>query len=100
MLQSGKILQCCCARISFSEELLTQVLAWIKEDGTAANKQSFCDAGCGVGSLAIPLAEMGAKVGVNGISCRNVVSFFHLLPAYFSVLRGSDVSSFFFLFAL
>lgn len=68
-----------------------QVLAWIKEDGTAANKQSFCDAGCGVGSLAIPLAEMGAKVGVNGISCCNVVSFFPLALAYFSVLKGLDV---------
>eukprot|EP00960_Hanusia_phi_P061232 764783-Hanusia_phi.AAC.11 len=38
------------------------------EDGSAANGETFCDAGCGVGSLAIPLAQMGAKVRASDIS--------------------------------
>jgi magnesium-protoporphyrin O-methyltransferase len=36
------------------------VLAWLQADGDI-DQRSFCDAGCGVGSLAIPLAELGAK---------------------------------------
>lgn len=36
------------------------VLAWFKADGDI-DQRSFCDAGCGVGSLAIPLAELGAQ---------------------------------------
>ena len=36
-----------------------QVLAWIKESDELSDV-SFCDAGCGVGSLSLPLAAMGA----------------------------------------
>lgn len=44
------------------------MLNWVNEDGTAASGKTFADAGCGVGSLAIPLADMGAKVSASDIS--------------------------------
>lgn len=45
-----------------------QVLRWVDDDLTASSGNTFCDAGCGVGSLAIPLASMGAKVSASDIS--------------------------------
>ena len=44
-----------------------QILSWVDDDGDAAG-QTFCDAGCGVGSLAIPLAARGAVVTASDIS--------------------------------
>ena len=41
------------------QKTVDEVLAWIEESGQLKDV-SFCDAGCGVGSLSIPLAEMGA----------------------------------------
>ena len=41
------------------QKTVDEVLSWIKQSGQL-NDVSFCDAGCGVGSLSIPLAEMGA----------------------------------------
>ncbi|GJQ13489.1 hypothetical protein GpartN1_g5280.t1 [Galdieria partita] len=43
------------------------ILRWIEKDGNIT-EQSFCDAGCGVGSLAIPLAKLGARVAASDIS--------------------------------
>ena len=40
------------------DQTIQKILNWIKEDGTIAGK-TVCDCGCGVGSLAIPLAQMG-----------------------------------------
>tara|TARA_Y100001968_G_scaffold297456_1_gene306441 strand:+ start:36657 stop:37391 length:735 start_codon:yes stop_codon:yes gene_type:complete len=40
------------------QKTVDDVLSWIKESGDLKDL-SFCDAGCGVGSLCIPLAEMG-----------------------------------------
>ena len=45
-----------------------KVLGWVDEDGTAKAGETFCDAGCGVGSLAIPLAQRGATVIASDIS--------------------------------
>ncbi len=42
------------------QKTVDDVLKWIKEDGKIKEK-SFCDAGCGVGSLSLPLAKLGAK---------------------------------------
>ena len=39
---------------------VTAVLNWLQEDGDVKTR-SFCDAGCGVGSLTLPLAVMGAR---------------------------------------
>ncbi|MFN9693502.1 MAG: magnesium protoporphyrin IX methyltransferase [Synechococcaceae cyanobacterium] len=41
------------------QKTVDEVLAWVHEHGDLASR-SFCDAGCGVGSLAIPLALAGA----------------------------------------
>ncbi len=47
---------------------MCQVLKWIDDDGSAAQGETFCDAGCGVGSLAIPLAIKGGVVKASDIS--------------------------------
>ncbi|MBD2090532.1 magnesium protoporphyrin IX methyltransferase [Microcoleus sp. FACHB-1515] len=49
------------------QQTVDTVLDWMKADGNAADL-TICDAGCGVGSLSIPLAEMGAKVFASDIS--------------------------------
>jgi magnesium-protoporphyrin O-methyltransferase len=41
------------------QKTVDEVLRWLEEQGNLAGR-SFCDAGCGVGSLAIPLAALGA----------------------------------------
>ncbi|CAM9698499.1 unnamed protein product, partial [Phaeothamnion confervicola] len=48
-------------------QTIEKVLKWVDADGDAA-KRTFCDAGCGVGSLAIPLAARGGKVAASDIS--------------------------------
>jgi len=49
------------------QQTVETVLSWLKADGNLANL-SICDAGCGVGSLSIPLAQAGAKVYASDIS--------------------------------
>ena len=41
------------------QKTVDQVLAWLQEEGNL-EQRSFCDAGCGVGSLSLPLAALGA----------------------------------------
>ncbi|MCP9775361.1 MULTISPECIES: magnesium protoporphyrin IX methyltransferase [unclassified Cyanobium] len=41
------------------QKTVDNVLAWLQEQGDLAGR-SFCDAGCGVGSLSLPLAQLGA----------------------------------------
>ncbi len=41
------------------QKTVDNVLAWLQEEGDLAQR-SFCDAGCGVGSLSLPLAQLGA----------------------------------------
>ena len=41
------------------QKTVDNVLAWLEEQGNLAGR-SFCDAGCGVGSLSLPLAQRGA----------------------------------------
>ena len=41
------------------QKTVDNVLAWLQEQGNLAGR-SFCDAGCGVGSLSLPLAQIGA----------------------------------------
>jgi magnesium-protoporphyrin O-methyltransferase len=47
------------------------VLDWLRADGNTQGL-SICDAGCGVGSLSIPLVEMGAQVYASDISDKMV----------------------------
>ncbi|HIK40247.1 magnesium protoporphyrin IX methyltransferase [Thermoleptolyngbya sp. M55_K2018_002] len=49
------------------QQTVDTVLGWIKEDDNASTL-TICDAGCGVGSLSIPLAQMGATVFSSDIS--------------------------------
>ena len=41
------------------QKTVDNVLVWLQEQGDLASR-SFCDAGCGVGSLSLPLAKLGA----------------------------------------
>ena len=49
------------------QQTIDTVVSWLKSDGNLA-RISVCDAGCGVGSLSIPLAEAGAIVSASDIS--------------------------------
>jgi len=49
------------------QQTVDTVLSWLEADGNLAGL-SICDAGCGVGSLSIPLAQCGAKVNASDIS--------------------------------
>ena len=49
------------------QQTVDTVLSWLEADGDLADL-SICDAGCGVGSLSIPLAQAGAKVFASDIS--------------------------------
>jgi magnesium-protoporphyrin O-methyltransferase len=49
------------------QKTIDTVVEWLEDDGNLA-KISVCDAGCGVGSLSIPLAQAGATVFASDIS--------------------------------
>lgn len=49
------------------DQTIQKILNWISDDGDIKGK-TVCDCGCGVGSLAIPLAQMGAKINASDIS--------------------------------
>lgn len=48
-------------------QTIQKILNWVEADQNIKGK-TVCDCGCGVGSLAIPLAQMGAKVSASDIS--------------------------------
>eukprot|EP00962_Isochrysis_galbana_P003836 scaffold1072_cov118-Isochrysis_galbana.AAC.7 len=50
-------------------QTVDKILAWVDADGPdSLSKGIWCDAGCGVGSLALPLAARGATVVASDIS--------------------------------
>ena len=49
------------------DQTIQKILNWVKADNDISGK-TVCDCGCGVGSLAIPLAQMGAEVSASDIS--------------------------------
>lgn len=49
------------------QQTIDKVLAWLNADGNLPSL-TVCDAGCGVGSLSIPLAQAGATVYASDIS--------------------------------
>ncbi|NMF82720.1 magnesium protoporphyrin IX methyltransferase [Nodosilinea sp. P-1105] len=53
------------------QQTVDTLLEWLTADGNLAGL-TCCDAGCGVGSLAIPLAQAGAKVYASDISAKMV----------------------------
>lgn len=53
------------------QQTVDTVIGWLKDDKNLS-KLSICDAGCGVGSLSIPLVEEGANVYASDISAKMV----------------------------
>ncbi|WP_008312452.1 magnesium protoporphyrin IX methyltransferase [Leptolyngbya sp. PCC 6406] len=53
------------------QKTVDTVMTWLQEDETLPGL-SVCDAGCGVGSLSLPLAATGAKVFASDISAKMV----------------------------
>ena len=53
------------------QQTIDTVVDWLKNDGNL-NDLTICDAGCGVGSLTIPLAEEGATIFASDISAKMV----------------------------
>lgn len=49
------------------QQTVDTVLDWLRADGNVSGL-TICDAGCGVGSLSIPLAEMGGVIYASDIS--------------------------------
>lgn len=49
------------------QKTVDYVVGWFKADGDTPG-MTVCDAGCGTGSLAIPLAQLGASVSASDIS--------------------------------
>ncbi|KAK3276762.1 hypothetical protein CYMTET_15190 [Cymbomonas tetramitiformis] len=47
---------------------VSKVINWLKEDGELSKGITVCDAGCGTGSLSIPLALEGASINASDIS--------------------------------
>ncbi|MEO1671147.1 MAG: magnesium protoporphyrin IX methyltransferase [Cyanobacteria bacterium J06631_2] len=53
------------------QQTIDTVVNWLKDDDNL-EELTICDAGCGVGSLSIPLAEAGATVSASDISAKMV----------------------------
>ena len=53
------------------QQTIDTVVDWLKADGNL-DKLTICDAGCGVGSLTLPLASEGATVYASDISSKMV----------------------------
>lgn len=53
------------------QQTVDTVLSWFRADGDLEGR-TICDAGCGVGSLSIPLAKLGAQVSGSDISAKMV----------------------------
>jgi magnesium-protoporphyrin O-methyltransferase len=49
------------------QQTVDKVLGWLKADNDLSGR-TICDAGCGVGSLSIPLAELEAQVFASDLS--------------------------------
>ncbi|MGV2829911.1 magnesium protoporphyrin IX methyltransferase [Myxosarcina sp. GI1(2024)] len=49
------------------QQTIDTIIEWLQQEGNLS-EISVCDAGCGVGSLSIPLAQSGAKVFASDIS--------------------------------
>ena len=53
------------------QQTIDTVVGWLQDEGNLS-ELTICDAGCGVGSLSIPLAEAGATVFASDISAKMV----------------------------
>ncbi|MBO0350525.1 magnesium protoporphyrin IX methyltransferase [Phormidium pseudopriestleyi FRX01] len=64
------------------QQTVDRVLAWLQADGNLQGL-SICDAGCGVGSLSIPLGQAGAMVYGSDISEKMVAEAYQRAKARF-----------------
>lgn len=64
------------------QQTVDRVLAWLQADGNLQGL-SICDAGCGVGSLSIPLGQAGAMVYGSDISEKMVEEAYQRAKALF-----------------
>lgn len=62
----------------------------LTDDGPL-NGITVCDAGCGTGSLSIPLANLGAKVYATDISAAMVSEAEHQVYFYFYFYKSNDI---------
>merc|ERR1740136_343109 len=53
------------------DQTISKILKWVESDGDMEGK-TVCDCGCGVGSLAIPLAKMGCKISASDMEGKTV----------------------------
>lgn len=53
------------------QQTIDTVVGWLKDDGNLS-QLSICDAGCGVGSLTLPLAQEGATIYASDISSKMI----------------------------
>ncbi|MEM0979168.1 MAG: magnesium protoporphyrin IX methyltransferase, partial [Cyanobacteria bacterium P01_H01_bin.58] len=53
------------------QKTVDTLMGWLRADNNLADL-SICDAGCGVGSLSLPLAQAGAQVNASDISAKMV----------------------------
>jgi magnesium-protoporphyrin O-methyltransferase len=51
------------------QQTVDKVIGWLQQDANLSSL-TICDAGCGVGSLSLPLAEAGAQVFASDISAK------------------------------
>jgi magnesium-protoporphyrin O-methyltransferase len=73
------------------DQTIQKILNWISDDGDIKGK-TVCDCGCGVGSLAIPLAQMGEFIFMNHASCIIPCSMdFYLTYRNLSQLRTHSI---------
>lgn len=66
-------------------QTIQKILNWIEADGDISGK-TVCDCGCGVGSLAIPLAQMGEFV-----VCRLYSTFCSMMRTYNCFTKKSNM---------
>lgn len=64
------------------QQTVDRVLAWLQADGNLQGL-SICDAGCGVGSLSIPLGQAGAMVYGSDISEKMVAEAYQRAKTLF-----------------
>jgi magnesium-protoporphyrin O-methyltransferase len=72
------------------QQTVDTLMGWLKDDGNLEGL-TCCDAGCGVGSLAIPLAQEGAQVYASDISAKMVEEAKERAEA---ALNGQNVPTF------
>ncbi len=79
------------------QKTIDTVMAWLTADGNLEGL-TICDAGCGVGSLTLPLAAAGARVNASDISEKMVMeakerAMAALKPEQMPTFQTSDLES-------